>query len=425
MSDLKLSSGEIVTERPWYKEINKMQWNALAAAFLGWVLDAFDVLLYSFTIVSLVKEWDLTTTQIGLVASVTVAASAFGGMFFGFLADRWGRLKALTISILIYSFATGACGLAQDLWQLMAARVIVGLGMGGEWSAGAALVAETWPAKHRGKAMSIMQSGYALGGILASFIAGPVIAAYGWRTLFFIGVLPALLVWWIRRSVEEPEVWRKNQAAEAASAEGRTSWLDLFRGEVLKTTIIGSVFCVVGLVCSYPSTTWLPAYLGSPVEKGGLGLPPLQSSWYMMIFFLGAIAGYWVYGWLSDKIGRKPAFAGFFLLGGATLATLVLTGASNLMVFVPLLFITGAGAMGYYGGFGIVIGEMYPTRLRASGQGFCYNLARGVAAFSLTAVGVIAQKVGLGNALLYASGFIFFALLALLIVPETKGTEFH
>ena len=199
------------SQGPWYKDINKQQWKALIAAFLGWALDAFDFLLYNFVIVTLIKEWGLTTASTGLVASVSVVASALGGMVFGRVADRFGRMKALTITVLIYSFATGLSGLSQNIWQLMFFRLLVGLGMGGEWSAGAALISETWPKEHRGKAMSIMQSGYAVGGLTAALIAGPLIHALGWRPVFFIGIIPALLVFWIRKHVEEPEIWTKNE----------------------------------------------------------------------------------------------------------------------------------------------------------------------------------------------------------------------
>lgn len=414
-----------VADIPWYKEITKMQWNALLGAFLGWMLDAFDFVLYSFTIVTLIKEWGLTTAQIGLVASVTVVASAFGGIVFGFFADRLGRIKALTITILIYSAATGACGLAQNIWQLMAARLIVGLGMGGEWSAGAALVAETWPAKHRGKAMSIMQSGYGLGGLLASFIAGPIIAAYGWRVLFYFGVLPALLTFWIRHFVKEPEVWQKHSEAQKNATEATVSWLDLFRGNLLKTTLIGAVFCTVGLVASYPQGTWLPAYLGAPIEKGGLGLSVVQSSQYLMPYFISMILGYWLFGFMADKFGRKPAFAIYFVVGGAALSLFILNGVNNMYLFFALLSIAGAFGVGFYGGFGMVIGEMYPTHLRASGQGFCYNLARGIAAFSITGAGALAQTIGLGNTLFWCGVLFLVCLLPLLIIPETKGTEFE
>ncbi len=409
---------------PWYKQINRLQWNALLAAFLGWALDAFDFLLYNFTIVTLIKEWGLTTTETGLVASSTVIASALGGVLFGWIADRIGRMKALTMTILLYSLATGACGLSQNIWQLMAARLLVGLGMGGEWSAGAALISETWPKEHRGKAMSIMQSGYAVGGLVAAFIAGPIIQTYGWRILFVIGILPAVMVYWIRRHVEEPAIW-KNQNLEQATGNTGTSVsiLEIFRGNLLKVTVIGSLFCIVGLGASYPISIWLPAYLGTPVAKGGAGLPIVQSSLYVMPYYIGSILGYWVFGFLSDTIGRKRSFALYFVVAAVAIPACLMAGTQNLALFFGLLTLVGFVAVGFYGGFGAVLAELYPTHVRGTGQGFCYNLARGIAAFAITGAGALANSMGIGKALMYSGGIFILALIATMMLPETKGKE--
>lgn len=412
-------------KQPWYKEITRPQWNALIAGFLGWALDAFDFLLYNFTIVTLIKEWGLTTTETGMVASFTVIASALGGMVFGRVADLVGRMKALTITVLIYSLATGLCGLSQNIWQLMAFRLIVGLGMGGEWSAGAALISETWPKEHRGKAMSIMQSGYAVGGLVASLIAGPIIHNFGWRPLFFVGILPAILVYWIRRNVEEPEIFCKNKEAQLGSSTAvKTSWLDLFRGNLLKVTVVGTIFCIVGLGASYPLASWLPTYLGTSVEKGGAGFSVVQASLFTMPYYIGSIIGYLVFGFLSDKIGRKLAFGLYFAGAVVIIPAFLITGPSNLPVFLLLMTFVGLCAVGYYGGFGTVLAEMYPTSLRGSGQGFCYNFGRGVSSFAITGAGALAMNVGIGNALMYSSTVLFiFAIFATMLLPETKGKE--
>lgn len=410
---------------PWYKEITRKQWNALIGAYVGWTLDAFDFLIFNYTIVTLIKEWGLSAGMLGMGAGMAMISSAFGGMVFGFIADRCGRLRALTITILIYAVATAVCGFAQSFWQLMAARIIVGLGMGGEWSAGAALVAETWPAKHRGKAMSIMQSGWALGGVLASLVAGPIIAEWGWRAVFFVGILPALVAWWIRHNVEEPEVWTKNECAIQAGECEKVSWLELFSGKNLKATLIGSIFCVVGLVACYPQGVWLSPWLGAPAAKGGLGLSVVQSSMYLMPYYAGCIAGYFAFGWVSDRIGRKPSFILYFILAGVTLPLLILNGVSNMVLFFVLLIFTGWFGVGMYGGYGMVVGEMYPTRCRASGQGFCYNLARGAAGLGVMAAGALAQVYGFGPTLMYSASLFALAVLAVFMLPETKGTEFH
>jgi MFS family permease len=410
--------------QPWYKQINRTQWNALFAAFLGWALDAFDFLLYNFTIVTLIKEWGLTTAETGLVASFTVVASSLGGMFFGWIADRVGRLKALTITVLLYSVATGFCGLAQNIWQLMACRLIVGLGMGGEWTAGAALISETWPREHRGKAMSIMQSGYAVGGLIAALIAGPIIQAFGWRILFFIGILPAVLVYWIRRNVEEPEIWVTNaQAQGSGTAVAKPSAIDIFRGNLLKTTLVGTLFCIIGLGASYPVSVWMPAYLGTPVAKGGAGFSVVQSSLYVLPYYIGSIIGYILFGFLSDKFGRKFSFGLYFAGAAVVIPACMFVGPSNLLLFFVLLTLVGLFAVGFYGGFGAVLAELYPTRVRGMGQGFCYNFARGVSAFAITGAGALAVSIGIGKALMYSGGLFVVAILITFLLPETKGKE--
>src|SRR5688572_15229062 len=202
----------------FWREASPEAKKALVAASLGWLLDAFDVMLYALILTSVVAELGLTTAQGGLMASLTLAASAVGGLLFGVLADKLGRTRALSLSILLYSIFTFACGLAQNLWQFAAFRVLLGLGMGGEWASGATLVSETWPEKHRGKALGIMQSSWAVGYGLAAIVVAIVLPRFGWRAVFFVGILPALFTLWIRRSVREPEMWVRATAARASGA---------------------------------------------------------------------------------------------------------------------------------------------------------------------------------------------------------------
>src|SRR6185436_239974 len=200
----------------FWKEADDEARKALLAAAMGWLLDAFDVMLYALILKSVIEELGLTTAQGGLMASLTLGASAIGGLVFGVIADKLGRTRALSLSILLYSVFTFACGLAQNLWQFAAFRVLLGLGMGGEWASGATLVSETWPEKHRGKALGIMQSCWAIGYGLAAIVVAIVLPRFGWRAVFFAGIIPALFTFWIRRSVKEPEMWIKSQGAQGA-----------------------------------------------------------------------------------------------------------------------------------------------------------------------------------------------------------------
>ncbi|HEY0372026.1 MAG TPA: MFS transporter, partial [Thermoanaerobaculia bacterium] len=252
-------------------DVPRNAWRALFAAQLGWMLDATDFLLFNFALLSIRKEFGLTNQEVALPVVSALIASAIGGIVFGRVADRLGRVRAMTISILLYSIATAGMATAQNLWQLIAWRVLVGLGMGGEWSCGSVLVAETWPAKHRAKAMGIMQSGWAIGAMIAAALSGLVLERFGWRVLFLFGAAPALLAFIVRRTVEEPALWREQQREPSRWGE---MFGPAYRRRVILSTLVAS--CV--LLAFWGVTSWLPAFLGSPVSEGGAGLTVTKSS---------------------------------------------------------------------------------------------------------------------------------------------------
>src|SRR4030043_1889610 len=221
----------------WLRSITPLQRRALVSASLGWMLDSMVLMLYARVLAHLMRDFGMSMATAGLMGSLTLLASAIGGIAFGLIADRVGRVKALMGSILVYSVFTGACGLSQNIVQLAVFRVLLGLGMGGEWATGAALVAETWPSEHRGKALGIMQSPWAVGYALAAAITALVLPRRGWRGVFFVGVLPALLTFWIRRPVDEPEIWKKSvgRIKDPASPAGLN---EIFRRPLLKSTLV-------------------------------------------------------------------------------------------------------------------------------------------------------------------------------------------
>jgi len=263
---------------PWWKTITKTQWYALAAAQMGWALDAFDVLLYVFALTTIMKEWNLTATEAGFLASVTLFASAFGGIFFGVIADRIGRKNALMATVLIFSIMSGLSGFTQNIWQLALARTLLGLGMGGEWASGALLVSETWPPEHRGKAIGFMQGGWAIGYILAAIVAGTILPVFGWRVLFFIGILPALFTVWVRTKIEEPEIWVKSHKEEKQGF----SFTQIFRADLIKYTLLCTLISSIVMFAYWGLFTWLPGFLSSPADKGGAGLSIVKSSLWMI-----------------------------------------------------------------------------------------------------------------------------------------------
>jgi len=400
---------------PMFADVDRRAWRALAAAQLGWMLDAMDFLLFTFAVIPIQQEFGLSKATMGGLTSVALVASAFGGILFGRLADRIGRVRAMTISILIYSAATAGLATAGSLWQLIAWRALVGIGMGGEWSAGSVLVAETWPAKHRAKAMGIMQSGWAIGALFAAAISALVLERFGWRVLFLFGALPAFAAFVIRRTVEEPEVWRR-------SVKATSRWTDMFRPPLRRLTIVATLLSSCVLVAFWGVITWLPAFLATPVAEGGAGLTVTRSAAWLIVLQVGAFFGYISFGWIADRIGRRPAFT-LFMVAATAVVPLFAFGARSPMTLLALGPLVGYFAHGFFSVFGAMLAELFPTAIRASAQGFCYNAGRLVSAIAPIAIGSAAQKHGLGTAI--AANAMFFALGAVLIwfLPETRGKE--
>src|SRR5262245_13981921 len=250
----------------WPAHVTPGERRSLVAGGLGWMLDAMDVMLYSMVLAHLMRDLGMGKGEAGLLNSLTLLASAIGGLLFGFLADRVGRTRALMLSILVYSLASGACAFSTPIVQLAIFRFVLGLGLGGEWTTGAALIAETWPAEHRAKALGLMQSSWAIGEMIAAAVVALVLPQLGWRAVFLVGVLPALVVLWIRRDVKESEIWLRQQQ-KGGTGSLRVLWRkDLRRNGVLATAMNAcAMFGYWGLF------TWIPAYLALPVAEGGRG----------------------------------------------------------------------------------------------------------------------------------------------------------
>jgi MFS family permease len=395
--------------------VNRAAWRALFAAQIGWMLDSMDFLLFTFAVLPIQKEFAISKTTIGLLTSVALVASAFGGIAFGRLADRIGRVRAMTWSILIYSFATAGLASANALWQLIAWRTLVGIGMGGEWSSGSVLVAETWPAEHRAKAMGIMQSGWAIGAIIAASLSAVVLERFGWRVLFLFGALPAVAAFVIRRGVQEPAIWRER-------TQTKTRWLDIFAPALLRRTIIATLLAASVLIAFWGVVSWLPAFLATPVSAGGAGLTMTKSARWIILLQIGAFLGYITFGWIADRIGRRPAFT-LFMIGATAVVPLFAFTARSTLTLLAIGPLVGYFAHGYFSVFGAMLAELFPTNIRASAQGFCYNAGRLASAAAPVIIGSAAPRYGLGAAL--AADAMFFALGAVLIwlLPETRGRE--
>lgn len=412
-----VGDGAKVGTGPWYKDIDSTAWKSLAAAGSGWMLDGMDVMLYAVALSQIKAEFQLTDPQSGIIASCTLLVAAVGGGLGGLFADRFGRVRMLMVSILIYSVFTAMTATSQSFVQLCFWRALVGLGMGGEWSAGAALVAETWPAKHRGKGISLMQSGFAIGYIIAAVLAAFVLPRWGWRPLFIIGIAPAFLTLWIRKALPEPKIW-SNQDASTRSLTGALPILTT--QPYLKRALVATACCTV-LLCAYWGLfTWMPSYLSRPIEAGGAGLNVTKSMWWIVATQVGAFFGYASFGFISDKFGRKPTFL-LFVLGAAAVVPIYGWSAKSELTLLIVGPFMGFFGHGYFSVFGAMLAELFPSSVRATAQGVCYNAGRAASAFAPWAIGAMAGKIGLGPTLGCTSLLYIIGAGLVLLLPETKG----
>jgi MFS family permease len=400
----------------WWRIAPRAAKRSLIAAALGWMLDSFDVMLYSLVLASLMADLHLTKATAGVLGSITLLAAAAGGLAFGVIADRYGRTRALMASVLIYAVFTAACGLAHSFVQLAVFRILLGLGMGGEWASGASLVAETWPPEHRGKALGLVQSSWAIGYALAAAVAAIVMPIGGWRAVFFVGVAPAFLTLWIRRSVEEPKAW--TEARVDASAVQHGGMGELFRGSLLRLTVALTLMNACCLFAWWGFNLWVPAYLSLPVAQGGIGLTARAMSGFVIAMQVGMWFGYVTFGYVSDAVGRKRTYvvylvvaAGLMLLYGATRSPVVLLCLGPFVAFF---------ATGYYTGFAAVTSEVYETRIRSTGQGFTYNVGRVASAMAPFTVGSLAQTHGFGAPFGVSAAAFLMAAFLWIWIPETK-----
>ena len=403
----------------WWRAGSPEAHRALIAAGLGWMLDAFDVMLYALVLASLMSDLNIAKDIAGLLGSVTLVASAVGGMVFGVIADRFGRTRALMGSIIIYSVFTAACGFAQNVWQLAVFRILLGIGMGGEWASGAALVSETWPAEHRGKALGFMQSAWAIGYAAAAVVTWIVMPMWGWRAVFFVGVLPAFFTIWVRRAVKEPEVWRR--AKTSAQAGRSMSLADIFRGSLLPLTVAVTLMNACTMFAWWGFNLWIPAYLSLPVADGGVGLSTAAMSGFIIAMQIGMWFGYVTFGFVSDALGRRRTYLIYLCVAAVLIfAYGTTTNTTALLLLGPFVAFFGTG---YFSGFGAVTAEIYPTAIRATAQGFTYNIGRVASAIAPFAVGSLAQTQGFGVALSLASVAFLLAAVAWIWIPETRGRE--
>src|SRR5580700_8447719 len=402
----------------WFGELNAKERRTMGACFGGWALDAFDVQMYSFVIPTVIALWGLSRGEAGLIGTVTLLISSLGGWFSGTLADRFGRVRMLQITILWYSVFTFLCAFAQNFEQLFVLRALHGLGFGGEWAAGAVLMGEVIRDKYRGRGVGIVQTGWAVGwggaALVYTAVYWLVPEALAWRVLFGIGLFPAVFVFWIRRHIDEPDIFHKTRRERAPV--GLSHLFSAFRGEHLWTTVKVSIMVAGAQGAGYAVGIWMPTYLRtvrhfSATATGG----------FLLVQILGALCGFLLGTYLSDAIGRKQTFMLSAILSFVfiLLYMFVPMGDSALLLAgVPLNIVL----LMKFPPMGPFMTELFPTGVRGNAQGFCYNAGRAIGSFFPTIVGYVSQSVDLGTTIaLFSAIASVLMVIMLLMLPETRG----
>ncbi len=388
------------------------------ASLGGWSLDALDYMVYTFVIATLISLWGISKQEAGALATVTLLFSAVGGWVAGILADRFGRVRILQLTVVWFAVSTLLISFAQNFGQMFALRALQGLGFGGEWAVGAVLMGEVVQARHRGRLVGYVQSGWAIGwgtaAILYTVVFSLLPEALAWRALFALSAVPAVLVIFVRRYVPESPVFARRAELPAATA----SFWSIFKPPFLRVTAPAALLCVGMQGGNYAVTTWLPTYL-----KMERGLSVIGTGSYLFVIVAGSFFGFVSGAWLSDRIGRRLSIIAFMMLAFASLyfyVSIPVTNGVMLLLGFPLGFCT----VGCFGGIGAYLTELFPSSHRANGQGFAYNFGRGLGALFPALVGMLSTEMGLGSAiLLFAAGAYVIAALVIFLLPETRSFD--
>lgn len=407
--------------RPWILDLTPNERSTLVATFGGWALDGMDVMIYSFVIPTLIAVWHMSKGQAGLLSTVALLISAVGGWLAGLLADRFGRTRILQLTIVWFAVFTFLSGFTNSFWQLLLIRGLQGLGFGGEWAVGSVLMGEAIRAQYRGKAVGTVQGGWAVGWAITAIsytvLFSVLPPATAWRAMFWIGILPALLVFYIRRFVPEPEVFQRTRARESSLGQG-SNFLQIFNPALLRTTLLTALLAVGAQGGYYAITTWLPTYL-----KTTRGLSVLNTGAYLFVVIVGSFVGYLISAWLADRLGRKQTLVLFAICSFLAIVAYTYLPISNSVMLV-LGFPLGFFASGVFSPIGAFFTELFPSRVRGSGQGFSYNVGRGIGALFPTLVGYLSTRMGLGHAISTFAVIAYLTMVfATVLLPETRGRE--
>ena len=402
-------------------KLNKHHYRIFALSWAGWVFDFYDLVLFTFLVTQLQSSLHFSAEMLSLCLGLSLFATGFGGIIFGALGDQYGRKKVLQWTIIIYSIGTLLCAFTWDFYSLLIFRFITGLGVGGEWATGQTYINETFPDNLRAKFGAFMQSGAPIGVILASIVGGLVTPIIGWRLTFLVSIIPALTVIFIRRYLDESDVWLQNKD-KYVNKNILKEFRELIRAEHRKIFLISLVLCIFGMSAYWYTYSWLPTYLE---QERGLAL--LGTTFGVIIIQMGDFTGYTTFGFVAEKLGRRPAFTiySFIMALGISMITIFW----NQIVQVPellyvFMFLTGFGT-GFFGGFGALFSELFPTKIRNTAVGTVFNLARGVQFITPVIITTVATYFDLSYGIAIAALFALLVGIWIWVFPETKGTAIN
>jgi MFS family permease len=418
MSKLMLNQYEIPT---------KDHYKILGLSWAGWVFDFYDLILFTFLVIPIGNELHISSVMLSYALGASLAATAVGGVIFGILSDKYGRKTVLQLTILIYSIGTLLCGFATSLETLVLFRIITGLGVGGEWATGQTYVGETFHAKFRGRFGSFMQTGAPIGIILASIVGGFLTPIIGWRESFFISFLPALMVILIRQKLPESDMWLKKQSETVQSGFRdlktrliNSEFVTLFSKEYRKTFLLSLVLAIFGMSAYWFTYSWMPGYLQNERH-----LSLVNSALWVIVTQIGGFSGYLSFGFVAERIGRRLTYTIYSVI--MALGLVMITAFWNIIVVNPLtilifMFLVGFGT-GFFGGYGALFSELFPTKIRNTASGSAFNLARGVQFLTPVIIALLATKYSLGLGIFLAAIFAILTGIWVWTLPETKGRD--
>lgn len=397
--------------------VNQYGWKALLGSAVGYAMDGFDLLILGFMLSAISADLALSPSQAGSLVTWTLIGAVAGGIIFGALSDKYGRVRVLTWTIVLFAVFTGLCAFAQGYWDLLIYRTIAGIGLGGEFGIGMALAAEAWPAKHRAKAASYVALGWQVGVLAAALLTPLLLPHIGWRGMFILGIFPAFVAWYLRAKLHEPEVFVQN----TAKAEKTSKW-ESFR-LLVKDKATAKISAGIVVLTSvqnfgyYGIMIWLPNFLSKQ-----LGFSLTKSGVWTSVTILGMMLGIWIFGQLADRIGRKPSFILFQIGAVVSIFTYSqLTDPTTMLIAGAFL---GMFVNGMMGGYGALMAEAYPTQARATAQNVLFNLGRAVGGFGPVVVGAVVSAYSFQAAIaMLAAIYLLDILATLFLVPELKGKE--